>query len=242
MCKILSPLSRALKHRSSAYRRFHAACYAWMDRLSSKPSYSQWGEDKIILEYLNQHGGIRDRWIYVDVGANHPTLINDTYLFYKLGSHGVCIEPNMELARLLGAVRPRDLVINAAVGSENGLASFYQTDNPVFSSLSKDTLEDRVALVRIVPMIALDGLIGCVECDGVFLLKTDTEGFDHAVLQGSRRLLAKTLLVLSETRDEKEREEHLQLLGAGWRVLYSKANTLFVNSRVEQVYEAAQIP
>jgi len=81
MLKLLSPFSRALKHRSSVYRRFHANCYAWLDRLRDKPCYSQFNEDYFILEYLRERGGIREGWIYIDVGANHPTLINDTYLF-----------------------------------------------------------------------------------------------------------------------------------------------------------------
>lgn len=77
MLKHLSRVSKALKRRSPSYRNFHASCYAWWDRLRRRPSYSQWGEDRLIRDYLEQHGGIPTGWIYVEVGANDPTLVSD---------------------------------------------------------------------------------------------------------------------------------------------------------------------
>ena len=126
-------MSKALKRRSHFYRRFHASCYAWRDILRRRASYSQWAEDALIRDYLKENGGIPPGWMYVDVGANHPTVISDTYLFYKSGYNGICVEPNVELADLLARFRPRDIVIPAAVAATRGLLKFYVTDNPVFS-------------------------------------------------------------------------------------------------------------
>ncbi len=232
MLKYFQPMSKALKRRSHFYRRFHASCYAWRDILRRRASYSQWAEDALIRDYLKENGGIPPGWMYVDVGANHPTVISDTYLFYKSGYNGICVEPNVELADLFARFRPRDIVIPAAVAATRGLLKFYVTDNPVFSSLSEQTLEDRVASVRLVPVITLDDLVPCFDLPGVFLLKVDTEGHDCAVLVGATKLLQRTLVVLTETRDEQERQEHLRVLGDGWEVIWAEANTIFVNKRL----------
>jgi hypothetical protein len=53
--------------------------------------------------------------IYVDVGANHPTSISNTFLLYRHGLHGVTIEPNPELSQLHRRFRRRDVVVS--VGS-----------------------------------------------------------------------------------------------------------------------------
>lgn len=224
-----SPLSRALKRRSKAYRNLHAFGYIVIDKLWGKTSYSQWKEDRVIMNFLQDHGGIDFSWIYIDVGANHPTVINDTFLFYRAGYSGILIEPNRELARLCRMIRKRDTVLNVGAGDRGGELLLYVTTNPVFSSFAKSELEDEVASSYVVPVIRLDDLRHLIGETRVFLLKIDTEGFDQKVLDGSRELLCSTMVVLTETRDEDERYQRANVLGSSWRVMYSGANTIFVN-------------
>ena len=76
-------------------RYFIAAINSWQ---TVKRTYSQHGEDEFILETLknhNLHGSL-----YIDVGANHPSDISNTYLLYRHGLSGVVIEPNLELVKL----------------------------------------------------------------------------------------------------------------------------------------------
>ena len=56
------------------------------------PSYSQAGEDQLV-RYLFQSMGIANP-TYLDIGANHPYICSNTFLFYSRGSKGVCIEPD----------------------------------------------------------------------------------------------------------------------------------------------------
>jgi len=63
-----------------------------------KSTYAQHGEDILVLEYLR--GYDKSSGIYVDVGANHPTRISNTYLMYRNGFKGISIEPNSELSKL----------------------------------------------------------------------------------------------------------------------------------------------
>jgi FkbM family methyltransferase len=168
-------------------------------------------------------------YIYIDVGANHPTLISDTYLFYRSGYSGVCFEPNAELADVFAKFRPRDKVIPAAVSSTRGLLKFYVTQDSVLSSLSVQDLEEQVAFVRLAPVVVLDDLLISHDFPGIFLLKVDTEGYDTEVLKGATKLLHRTLLVLTETFRENDLQECTRILGNGWEKVSSGANTLFVN-------------
>ena len=80
-------------------------------------SYSQFGEDRII-EYLFYQQGL-SKPTYLDIGANEPKYISNTYYFYEHGSEGVCVERNPILCKKLKKTRPRDIVINAGVGVNN---------------------------------------------------------------------------------------------------------------------------
>ena len=60
--------------------------------------YSQFGED-IIIAYLFYYLKI-NKLLYLDIGANHPRYISNTFYFYERGGSGVCIEPNPMLWKI----------------------------------------------------------------------------------------------------------------------------------------------
>jgi FkbM family methyltransferase len=63
---------------------------------------------------------------YLDIGANHPSYISNTYYFYIRGSKGVCVEPNPNLYKKIKKLRPRDKVMNVGIGiNEETMADFY---------------------------------------------------------------------------------------------------------------------
>src|SRR5215470_302661 len=55
-------------------------------------TYSQFGEDLIISDLFNKLS--IDRVSYLDIGANNPSFVSNTYLFYERGFRGVLVEPN----------------------------------------------------------------------------------------------------------------------------------------------------
>lgn len=86
--------------------------------------YAQSGED-IILANLFYKLNI-DKPVYLDIGANHPAYISNTYYFYLRGSRGVCIEPNPVLYKKFKQWRPHDIVLNIGIGiNEQKEADFY---------------------------------------------------------------------------------------------------------------------
>ncbi len=99
-------------------------------------SYSQLGEDKIVDSLV---GLLRiTDFTYLDIGANDPIKGNNTYLFYTKGSTGVLVEPLPLRAKRIQEVRPKDIVLQAAL-SDNGVTSertFYVMSADTLSTLS----------------------------------------------------------------------------------------------------------
>lgn len=86
--------------------------------------YSQSGEDLIMYHLFNKLGISKPN--YLDIGANEPRFISNTYRFYSFGSSGVLVEPNPILFRKLQKKRPRDIVLNIGIGLDDKKdADFY---------------------------------------------------------------------------------------------------------------------
>jgi FkbM family methyltransferase len=83
----------------------------------SQSGYSQFGED-LIISHLFRDLGV-ERPTYLDIGANHPKFISNTFYFYKRGSNGVLVEPNPRLTKKLRSVRPRDTILEIGIGSDS---------------------------------------------------------------------------------------------------------------------------
>jgi len=63
--------------------------------------------------------------LYVDVGASSPYLGSVTRHFYEAGWRGIDVEPLAEEAAELRRARPRDVVIEAALGAAAGEVTLY---------------------------------------------------------------------------------------------------------------------
>lgn len=175
-------------------------------------SWSENGEDDVLLELA---GDCLSDGFYVDVGANLPTKRSNTFRLYCRGMRGVCVEPNLELASLYERVRPRDMVVCAAVGSAPGVAMLQRFNFHVFSTCSQSEGERleaerermRTRLLRIspVPMLPLTSIMEAVRsrfAGPFFLLKTDTEGLDLEVLRSNDWQRDRPRYVLTESSGE----------------------------------------
>ena len=83
-------------------------------------SYSQAGEDNI-LDYVVRVLGISYNEVtYIDLGANHPQNLSNTYFFYSQGAKGVIVEANPNLIPELKFYRNRDIILNNCVDVVTG--------------------------------------------------------------------------------------------------------------------------
>jgi FkbM family methyltransferase len=101
-----------------------------------KVSYSQSGED-LIVDYIFKVRGL-NKVSYLDIGANHPCYLNNTYIFYLKGSSGVNIEPNPKMIERFNNQRPNDVSIAAGAAPVQGELTYYELDSPELNTFSKE--------------------------------------------------------------------------------------------------------
>jgi len=88
-----------------------------------KGSYSQHGEDKEIEKLL---AGLNPNdFLYVDVGANHPTTFSNTYRLYRMGWKGIVIDPDLKLLTMHKSIRRNDIQVNVGCGRKSSMLPFY---------------------------------------------------------------------------------------------------------------------
>lgn len=105
-------------------------------RTDGKTTYAQCGEDILAQAILDQIGISRP--VYLDVGANDPRRLSNTFYFYQQGCTGLLIEPNPKLFKRLKRVRRRDTCLLAGLSDRTETqATFYQMHPPTLSTFSR---------------------------------------------------------------------------------------------------------
>jgi FkbM family methyltransferase len=152
-------------------------------------SYSQAGEDRI-LAFLFDTMGIRSI-SYLDIGANHPEIGNNTYLFYRKGSRGILIEPDPAFNQVLQKARPGDKIVQAAISDkETGEADFYIFNEPSINTLSKQEADLRqqsgkyfIKETQKIKLLTVEKIITDYMNNVMpHLISLDVEGVDYDVL------------------------------------------------------------
>ena len=175
--------------------------FLFLARARARQSYSQGVEDRFLLDYF----GAESRGFYMDVGANHPFVISNTYLLYLRGWRGITAEPVRYLWQRHRELRPRDTSVNVGVGDRPGTLTFHQM---VPASLSTFDAERAARLVaegcqaRAPLEIEVLTLAELFRRHGggtaVDLLSVDVEGWDLKVLEGNDWELLRPRMVLCE--------------------------------------------
>lgn len=194
---------------------------------SPKITYSQFGEDLLVMELLPNISTANG--IYIEVGANQPTQISNTYLFYRMGFRGIVIEPNREMTGLFKSFRPGDIHLEIGCADNSGVCKFKKADASVTSGFSENI--KAVADSLWVPLLTLDEVWrDAGEKQMVFLLSVDTEGFDLHVLKGAKETLKHTACVIIETSENDIREIQAIMTQAGFKLVKTtKCNYIWLN-------------
>jgi hypothetical protein len=87
-------------------------------------SYSQWGEDSVISQFLHSKTGS-----YIDIGSGHPIKGNNTYFLYQRGWTGILIDPILNNSKLSKKYRPRDTFLQNIVSNKQGSEQFWEFKN-----------------------------------------------------------------------------------------------------------------
>jgi len=155
-------------------------------------SYSQCGEDMVINFILRAVplNPKNAKWTWIDIGAHHPTWLNNTAYFYEQGYQGINIEPDPRLIQDFYYKRKKDLNLNIAIADNTGVMDFYIMDAPTLNTLSAEEAHENEKLghkiIEIVPINTMP-IAAILEkyCENVFpdFLSLDAEGYDLKILK-----------------------------------------------------------
>jgi len=182
-------------------------------------NYSQCGEDKLLAKLINKKNGF-----YVDVGANDPIKLNNTYKFYKMGWKGINIDPIRKNIKELNRIRPRDINLEIGINDIKGEMELYVFDNTALSTFSSDLAKSwekdgfKIDEVIKVKLVRLEDVFKKYKCNQIDLLSIDAEGFDLQVLKSNNWNKFKPNFICLETGDlksksgQKNRKEFINFL------------------------------
>ena len=194
-------------------------------------SYSQNREDVVLARAF---AGV-DKGLYVDVGANDPTVDSVTRYFYELGWRGVNIEPQTTLFAELKAARPNDVNLNIGIGQHSGEMVFHHVpDINGWSTFDAATAariaaSGHVVTETVVPVERLDTVLSAHTTGRVVdFLKVDVEGFEQQVLGDvDWTVVRPRVLVVESTVGESVWET--RLVASGYRrTLWDGVNVFLV--------------
>jgi FkbM family methyltransferase len=219
----------------------------------SQLSYAQSGED-LILAALFYKLNISEP-SYLDIGANHPAYISNTYYFYLRGSKGVCIEPNPWLYKKFKQLRPRDRTLNIGVGidevseadfylfpeSAHGLSTFSKEEALYWQEVGMKKIgKIRYEKIIRVPLKTINNIIELYCEKTPDFLSIDVEGLDLAILKSMDFDLYHPLVICVETlgydsaQKEYKRSEVADFLHENGYATYADThvNTIFLSNTI----------
>jgi FkbM family methyltransferase len=178
--------------------------------------YSAYGEDVIVLGWLDRIGIPLSSVRYLDIGAAHPTHLSNTYLFYRMKGSGVLVEPDPRSSEKLRKKRPRDTVVAAGVAiDDRRSAKLTCMSSPFFNTFvpgrgedvaerSKQWLpgsEQHVTCYIDCPMVPINEILSEHFRDAPpHLLSIDTEGDDLQILQSMDKRHRPLAIVIEASR------------------------------------------
>lgn len=213
-------------------------------------SYSQCGEDIIVnllfraLKIEKKEGNLT----YLDIGANDPIHMNNTYFFFKKGYRGVCIEPDPVMFEKLERARKRDICLNLGIGVDNGTreADFYvMTANTLNTFSKEDALRfesfGHVKIEKIIriPLVPINNLLNDYFNTCPDFISFDIEGLELEVLNSfdfetfKPAILCVETLTYANDNTEQKIPEIIDLVESKGYLVFADTyiNTIFVDEK-----------
>jgi FkbM family methyltransferase len=170
-------------------------------------TYSQTGEDLILSLFLDKSAGF-----YVDIGANHPHLFNNTSLFYNRGWTGINIEPNPNKIKLFKRLRKRDINLNIGISAQEDELDFFILREDTLStfspeiSLSYQKMGHRLMDTKKIFTLPLAKVLerNLPFAQKIDFFSIDTEGFDQEVLTSNDWVKYRPQFIILETLEYKK--------------------------------------
>lgn len=213
------------KLKSNIYKK-----YMWLKFLyenfvallrKSKISYSDFNEDLILAGIFGSSIGS-----YVDVGAGHPVIGSNTYLFYKKGWSGITVEPIKLHSVLHRLKRRRDLQINKLIGESKDKVKFYEFNPTQLSTNDESQYKNMIAKemkerrTYYLDSISINDVLSKVK-NTEYFLTIDCEGYDYEIIKTIKwSLIYKPKAIVFEiiSLSIKAEEIHQLLMAQGYNL------------------------
>jgi FkbM family methyltransferase len=213
-----------------------------------KISYAQSGEDLIVKCIFESLRTLKPS--YLDIGAHDPKLLSNTFLFYKLGAHGVCVEPDPTIFSKLKRARPRDVCLNVGVGTDPAeTADFYVMTARTLNTFSKEVAERyqsygtfKIERVIPIPILSVNEIIRRYCKTPPQLISIDVEGLELPILRSldfenmRPAVLCIETLTYTEDKTEHKLEDTIDFVRGQGYFLYADTyiNSIFVDESIWQ--------
>jgi len=213
-------------------------------RSKARPSFAQVGEDAILYYFFN-NAGIK-KISYLDIGTNHPVYGNNTYAFYLNGGHGVCVEPDPTLYKLIQKKRKNDVCLNVGIGlSTQKTSDFYVFSNSAWNTFSKEEAVARnesgqpYQKIIQIPLLNINEIIDHYFTSTPDLISIDVEGLDFEILKSlqfdrySPSVLVIETLRFGETKQATKHQEMIEFVCSNGYEVYADTyvNTIFCKKK-----------
>lgn len=173
------------------YRRYNSA-------------FSQGGEDLMLAGLFL----FRGKGFFVDIGAFHPYIHSNTYMFYKRGWRGINIDARPGSMSLFNKFRPGDVNIEAAISDVvTELDYIHMKDGEAMNSFMPESIEklaeDHIIKgVSRIKTVRLDSILYQYRPEGdIDFFSIDVEGMELQVLRSNDWNKYRPKAVLLETFD-----------------------------------------
>lgn len=227
-----------------------SAMHNTVDNVNVNISFSQSGEDSIIKYILDTIGRQIKNCTYLDLGANHASLLSNTYSFYSQGARGVLLEANPELARELTEKRPEDVVINKCLAEKSsGKLNFYIMNGDGLSTTDYQSAQNFIKenpSLEITKTISVDSVTINEIITEYFpekapdIMNIDIEGMELAILKTTDFEKFRPLIIICEMIEYKngltvgqKNKEILDLMHAEdyEEFAFTGINSIFIDKR-----------
>ena len=202
-----------------------------------KLSYSLEGDDmflwRLFIERYKLYNGF-----FIDVGACHPKVYNNTWRLRQLGWRGINIEPS-ENIRYFKRYRKNDINLQCLVGKDGEDIFYFNKDIPELSFVKArgniENLDSAYTAAIKLPVKSLSTICKENDVSNIDFLDIDVEGQELAVLQ-SHNWNIKPSVIMCEINDAnrmdmldiiKNSETNKFILDKGYKIIGKTTRSMF---------------
>lgn len=148
--------------------------------------HSQLGEEIGVRHFFQTNGYPLDyKGFYLDIGAFHPFVFNNTKWAYDKGWRGMNIDANEESIKLFNIFRPEDINVNCGVSDRDEELEYHMFHDSgaknTFLIEQEDTKEETE--VKMINMRNINDILDEYHVEKIDFVDIDIEGLEEKVVQ-----------------------------------------------------------